>query len=340
MAEAKLKTAGLGLSEKGMALLEASVNCGYFQLEAVADRNAELARKTAERYDCRAFDDYRQLVMQNQLDVLLVAAPVHSCVEHIKAAMQKKFNILKLSPPGRNFEESAELVGIAQKEGIKFAVANRLQFVPGFCELRKFLLDYPVEDFFLLSIFCVVPNQIPEHWQTAPELSGGGVLLYCCYEMVEQAVANFGMPQQVYALSTNLAGDKQQRLYLTEDTALVTMKFSERLIGNLTVSKNIGQDKQVLEIYGKDRNIAVAEDRFTVYDAAGKIVQDLQFPADQAGWMAKLLENFALSLISPEQVKLLSNGEDNLPAMKLINCAYLSGRTGMPEEPGKILNVP
>lgn len=335
-----MKTAVLGLNEKGIALLEAGVNCSHFQLEAVADKDTELARKIAERYNCQVFDDYRQLVMQNQLDVLLVAAPLHNCIEHIKTAMQKKFNILKLSPPGRGFEEMAELVSIAKKEGITFAVANRLRFAPGFAELRKFLLDYPVEDIFLLSVLCAVPTQSFEHWQSAPELSGGGVLLYCCYEMVEQTVANFGIPQQVYALTTSLAGDKQQRLYLTEDTALVAMKFSERLIGNLIVSKNIGQDEQVLKIYGKDRNIAVADDRFTVYDAAGKIVQDLQFPADQAGWMAKLLENFALSLISPEQVKLLSSGEDNLSAMRLINCAYLSGRTGMPEEPGRILRAP
>ena len=76
------------------------------------------------KYNRAAYDDFRQLIIQNQFDCLLVAAHIHSCDEYLRIAMKKKFNILKLAPPARNFEEATQLVQLAEEENIKFAVAT------------------------------------------------------------------------------------------------------------------------------------------------------------------------------------------------------------------------
>jgi hypothetical protein len=52
-----------------------------------------------------------------------------------------------------------------------------------------------------------------------------------------------------------------------------------------------------------------------------------------------ILENFALSILSPDDNKLCSSGRDNLQAMAVVESAYLSARTGVPEEPGRILEM-
>ena len=96
MSQGKLKTAILGLTDKGQELLAVAAQSEQFDIVAVADADAEVAEKIAQRYGCEAFDDYRQLVIQNQLDVLLVAAPTHLCDEHMRAAMKKKFNIFQV----------------------------------------------------------------------------------------------------------------------------------------------------------------------------------------------------------------------------------------------------
>ena len=89
MSQDRLRTAILGLTDKGLQMLEAAGATGLFDIVAVADADAELAEKTAGRYKAEALDDYRQLVIQNQLDVLLVADPMYLCDEHIRAAMKK-----------------------------------------------------------------------------------------------------------------------------------------------------------------------------------------------------------------------------------------------------------
>jgi predicted dehydrogenase len=108
MSEGKLKTAVLGLDDRGRLLLEAATQADYFEIAAVADKDASLAESTAYKYKCDHYDDYRQLIMQNQFDCLLVAAGIHSCDEYIRTAMKKKTNVLKLAPPARSFQEAAE----------------------------------------------------------------------------------------------------------------------------------------------------------------------------------------------------------------------------------------
>ena len=51
------------------------------------------------------------------------------------------------------------------------------------------------------------------------------------------------------------------------------------------------------------------------------------------------LESFARSLLSPGEHKLTSSGRENLKNMAVIESAYLSARTGFPEEPGRILQM-
>lgn len=341
MSEGKLKTAVLGLNEAGQLLLEALSRVDYFEIQAVADRDTNLAEKIAGECQCAAFDDYRQLIIQSQLDCLLVAAGIHSCDEYVRMAMKKKFNILKLAPAARDFEEAAEFVRLSEEEGIRFAIANPRRFARSFLALREFLQQGRIEQIFLLTAFCSVGEQTYPGWQTDPKLAGGGVLLHNCYWMIDQVMLNFGIPRQVYSLNTNQAQDKQQRLYLTEDTAVVTMKFTDTLIGNLIASRRagIGPKEEFLKLYGKDKILTVNDRRLTVSDGLGQKNEELEYDDDALFCMSEQLKNFALSILSPDKNKICSSGRENLQDMAVIESAYLSARTGFPEEPAKVLQM-
>jgi predicted dehydrogenase len=349
MSEGKLRTAILGLNEGGRLLLEAASRIDHFQLHAVADKDTNLAEKIADEYQCAAFDDYRQLIveMDSRLSAdedrcLLVAAATHSCDEYIRTAMKKRFNLLKLAPAARNFEEAAGFVRLSEDEGVKFAVANPSRFARSFVALHRFLQDGRLEEAlaasdagegvlepFLMTAFCSVGEHSQPGWRTDPNLAGGGVLLHDCYWLIDQMTWSFDMPQQVYALSTSQAQDKQQRLYVTEDTAVVTMKFSDTFVGSLIASRRagIGPEQQFLKLYA------------TISDVHGRLSEELKYDNDRLACMTGLLENFALSILSPDNNKLCSSGRENLKDMAVIEAAYLSARTGFPEDPGRILQM-
>jgi predicted dehydrogenase len=339
MSECKLKTAVLGLSDKGQLLLEAASKIDCFQILAVADKDTKLTERLAGQYNCTAYDDYRQLIVQNQFDCLLVAAGMYSCDEYIRMAIKKKFNILKLAPAARNFEEASEFVHLAEDENIKFAIANPSRFAQSFIALHEFLQQSGIEQIFLITALCTVGNEQNTGWQTDPKLAGGGVLLRNCYGIIDQIVCNFTAPQHVYSLNTNSAGDRQQRLYLTEDTAVVTMKFTDTSFGNLIASKVFGPKQNFLKVYGKNKILTVSDTRFTVSNSFGRTSKEFQYDDNELVSMKKVLKNFALSILSPDKNKLCSSARENLKNMAVIESAYLSARTGMPEEPGRILQM-
>jgi predicted dehydrogenase len=338
MNETKLKTAVLGLDSRGQFLLEAVSKSDHFQILAVADKDATLAESTGYKYKCEHYDDYRQLIMQNQFDCLLVAAGIHSCDEYIKMAMKKKTNILKIAPPARNFQEAAELIRLAEGESIKFAIANPRRFARSYVALREFLQGGGLEQIFFITAFCAVGNEEAGAWQNDPKLAGGGVLLRNCYQMIDQIVWSLGMPQQVYCLNTNTASDRQQRSYLTEDTAVVTMKFSDSFFGNLIVGKVFGPELEVLRVYSKDKILRVSNDRFIISSGPGQM-SEAEYDDSERTRYSALLNNFALSILLPDNSKLCSSASDNLNDMAVIEAAYLSARTGMPEEPGRIIKM-
>ena len=55
--------------------------------------------------------------------------------------------------------------------------------------------------------------------------------------------------------------------------------------------------------------------------------------------MARMLENFAASIISPDSKKLSYPQDTDLNNMAVIESAYLSARTSMPEEPARLLRI-
>jgi predicted dehydrogenase len=377
MSEGKLKAAVLGLNDRGKALLEAASSIEDFEVVAVADNDSTIAEKVAAQYKCEGFDDYRQLITvmdsrfrreddeksgeveeseedtkipdeQEDIDeikhydrrCLLVAAGMHSCEEYVRMAIKKKFNVLKLAPAARDFEEAAEFVRLAENQDIKFAIGNPNRFAQSFVKLRSLVQEGQIEQVFLITAFCTVGDVQHATWQTDPKLAGGGVLLHNCYHIIDQINSNFCTPELVYSLNTNAAADRQQRHYLTEDTAVVTMKFSDTCFGNLIATRRggIGPSEQFLKIYGKDKVLTVTNTQLTI-GCPGKKTRKFKYEDDESEWYVAMLEDFALSIISPDEHKLSSSGRENLANMAVIGAAYLSARTATPEEPGKILKM-
>jgi UDP-N-acetyl-2-amino-2-deoxyglucuronate dehydrogenase len=341
MATGTLTAAVLGLDQKGLLLLDAASRTGCFQLKAVADQDPQKAEKTAAKYDCAAYTDYRQLIVQNQLDCLLLATDIHAYGEHLKTAIKRKFNILKLAPPARNFEEACEYVELARSENIKFAVANPERFNLSYITAHELILQDRIENIYLITAYCSAAAADRPAWYDDPKLAGGGVLMHDGYSTIDQILWSFPLPQQVYALNTNAAPDKQQRLYLTEDTSVVSLRFTDALAGSIVATRRnqVGPNEVSLRIYGKDALLTVTQDSVTLATCAGKGDERWQYGRDDLDTMRRLLSSFARSITDPQEPTLVTSAQDCLNSMAVLESAYLSARTGFPEQPARILQL-
>ena len=342
MSKKKLNTAILGLDDNGLKLLQAAVDTGLYEINAVTDRDPKILQNIAEKYNCRPLEDSRQIVVLKDIDVLLATTRTHQGAEHIKIAMKNKYNVLKLMPPALNFAQAAEFFAIAKKENVLFTPANSSRFSPGFNLLAEYLRTKKTKDFHLITALCHIPNQlddVEDRWLSDPDIAGGGVLLRNCYELIDQITLHFGLPQQVYSLNTNHAPDRQQRLSITEDTAILTMKFTDTLMANMIATRTFGPPQRQLRLHSPDRFITASENSFTVCDNHGETIEHAQFDSIEKKSTAGMLEDFAQNIINPGRQETSPPPDVDLNNMAVIESAYLSARTAMPEEPARLLEM-
>jgi predicted dehydrogenase len=130
-----------------------------------------------------------------------------------------------------------------------------------------------------------------------------------------------------------------------EDSAIVTMKFSDVLSGNLlagraaAASSQAQEPKKCLIVQGQDTLAKCDDKTFEVTNSLGQFLKKDSFDDDGLTRMKNVLENFGSHLLWPDKNPLVSPAADNLNNMAVIEAAYLSARTGMPEEPARILKI-
>ena len=222
-----------------------------------------------------------------------------------------------------------------------FAIANPARFRSSYQQARALLHDGRVSQVFLITAEGHIGAIDRPAWHADPKLAGGGVLLHDCYPLVDQILWNFPIPQQVYALITNQAPDKQQRLYLTEETAVVSLKFAEALMANLVATRrhDLAGNETTLTIYGKDAVLTVTDDQVTLSTGCEHNDQVWRYDETSQDVLERVLSSFSASVRAPDEHPLFSSGAANLANMAVFESAYLSARTGFPEEPTRILRI-
>ena len=341
--EQTIKIAAIGLNEATEPWLETAWESDCYTIVAVGDERAERTEAFARKYECQAFTDYRQLIIQTDADFILFGSPVHLCAEFIRLALQEKRNVLKIPPPSLDFDQLAEFHRLAQKHGTLFLVTQHGRFGLPFGHIRD-TVTHPdhKQSWHLISAVCHTPMgemEPTKRWLNDPTTAGGGVLLQNCYDLIDELVLCFGLPQRIYALTVNQAPDRSQRLSLTEDTAVITMQFTDNLIAQLCASRTLGPARRHLRVHGKTQHLTATEDEVVIYDNSGQLIDRQHYPDDDAPSRRRMLENLALSLLSPKDNTYYPKYGCDLRTFAVIEAAYLSNRTGMPQEPSRILTL-
>ncbi len=342
MSTIPLTVAVLGLTEPIERLLECAWQKDSFTIAAVSDSDSEKAAGAARRYECRAFDDIRQLIVQVRPDVFLAGRPVHQCAEAIDLAIEKQCHVLKTAPAALTFEQAAQWIGESARQQRCFMTVQPSRFHPLLGAFRDLLDRAEINFWHLISGICHLPRpplEPEDRWLYDPSLAGGGVLLQDAYWLIDELVLCFGLPQQVYMQRANQAPDRQQRLSITEDTAVVVMRFSDTLIAQVCASRTLGPPRRHLRVHGKDRFVTLQEDRLTLSSHEGRILEEKRTTGSGPFWAEQLLDNLAGHIRKPDQLALFPPPETELKVMAVVEAAYLSAKTGMPEAPSRILQL-
>jgi predicted dehydrogenase len=337
MSDLKIKSAILGLNQKTPNLLQAFQQLDFFDVTAIADKNDESLEKIAHNANAKPYDDYRTLLVENEFDCIIVNAPLHTCHETVKNALKNKINILKITPPAKNFDETVTFLDIAQKNNVAYYTASPLKFSEHICRLKKFLQQNPSQ---IMAIKATINTCLEKNnsWQSDPLIAGGGVLLYHAFHIIELMTDVCSMPQSLFALNTNKSDDKQQRISRTEELAMISLTFAENVFGQITASQNFGLPYENISVLTKNYTLDIKPESITANDQAQKNMLSENFVNSSIDANVKMLSHFAAHLQNVEKNQKIHNAK-TLKNMAVIETAYLSAKTTMPENPHTVLKL-
>jgi predicted dehydrogenase len=137
-----LKTAVIGVGNMGRNHARVDWESPDIQLVGVADRNPEVSRNIAERYNTRPYVDFRQLLDEQQPDAVTIAVPTSYHLEIALEVIQRGIHILIEKPIAFSVEEARIMIEAAQKANVQLMVGHIERFNPAVIALKTHLANH------------------------------------------------------------------------------------------------------------------------------------------------------------------------------------------------------
>ncbi len=85
----------------------------------------------------RHYTDYAEMLEREQLDIVDICLPTYLHADYAVAAMEKGIHVLCEKPISLKKEDVARVYGTAERNGVRFMVAQVLRFWPEYCYIKQ-----------------------------------------------------------------------------------------------------------------------------------------------------------------------------------------------------------
>lgn len=228
-----IKVAVVGCGMIGALRARAVVKCSCTQLVCVCDVDIQRARQVAQRFDCKALNDWKQAGKQDEVDLVIISTPNHLHAEIAVEALTNGKHVLCEKPLARNVAEAEAMVEAAQKNRRKLMVGFNHRYYPAVQKAHQWVQEGVIGDTLAMEGYIghtLWPGEKP--WITDPKASGGGTLVDNGIHLLDLIRWNLGEIVEVQAASlrtrTQNAGSEEYAaaILYTEDGKCATLRSS------------------------------------------------------------------------------------------------------------------
>jgi myo-inositol 2-dehydrogenase/D-chiro-inositol 1-dehydrogenase len=319
---------------------ESLKQCPHAILAAVASPTPGNAKKLAERFGIQdAFLDYRQLLAQPNIQMVVVGAPndLH-CQIVLDAAASGKHVVIE-KPLCLNLQQADRMIAACRDAQVKLMYAEELCFAPKYVRLKQLLDSGALGQPTLIKQSEKHDGPHAAHFWDVNR-SGGGVTMDMGCHAIEFFRWMLGRPpiKSVYAhMSTQVHGEKTQG----DDNAILILEFANGVVAIAEESwtKLGGMDDRA-EVHGSG-GVAYADllhgNAIETYSLHGYDYA-VEKAGSSKGWSFTIYEeswNYGFHAEMAHFVDCVQNdkpplvtGEDGRAVLEVLFAAYESARTG------------
>lgn len=314
--------------------------CPHAELAAVASPTPEHVRSFAATHGIpRSFTDYRELLAQPDIDMVVVGVPNDwHCRVTVDAAAAGKHVVME-KPLCLNLAEADRMIAACRQAGVKLMYAEELCFAPKYVRLKQLLDSGALGQPTLIKQSEKHDGPHAAHFWDV-QRSGGGVTMDMGCHAIEFFRWMLGRPpiKSVYAqMNTQVHGAKTRG----EDNAILIVEFANGVTGLAEESwtKLGGMDDRA-EVHGS-QGVAYADllhgNSIETYSAAGYDYA-VEKAGSTRGWSFTIYEE-AWNYGFPQEMAHFVDcvrrdltpavtGEDGRAVLEALFAAYESARTG------------
>lgn len=219
MAAQQIKVGIIGLGRSGWGIHAAGIADlpDEFQVVAVADAMKDRQDEAREKFGCQTYDEPEQLIADDNVELVVIAAPSHLHASLGIKALEAGKNVVIEKPIADTVAEIDQLVAAAEKSGTMLTVFQNQRLDPSFLDVKKVIDSGRIGEVVLIRR-TVHRFQRRNDWQTLRG-HGGGELPNTALHFLDQLLTLVpeDMPIELLAdlRQVNSAGDAEDHVKMT-----------------------------------------------------------------------------------------------------------------------------
>lgn len=315
----------IGAGRHGRYIAPLIREAGNVTLAAAADISEEaLDRAISECRFARAYADYQDMLDQEALDAVIVAAPHHLLHRACMAAIGAGKHVFVEKPMALTLAEGTEIVKAAREAAVKLMVGYCLRFNAVRTTMKDLLDQGAVGQ--ITAVTAGKGGPPHTNWLADPE-QGGGQMLFLGSHLIDQVLWMVDDPvASVYAEMTRRTDTG------SDETTNFTLRFANGVRAQFVVSQNVGVGFDYVEILGTAGRIRSEWSSMLLYvqSTALPAYKDMatmrvQGEALRLMYVAELCE-FAAAIREAREPAV--TGDDGLRTLAVLDAVFESAQSG------------
>ncbi len=268
------------------------------ELIAVNRAQSELAPAFAKQFGAkRWYLDWKKLLLDEEVDAVYIATPVHLHAEQAIAAAEAGKHVLCEKPMAMNVRECDQMIDACQSHNVKLGVAYYRHFYPVVDRIKAIIKQGEIGTPVLAQInafeqFNPAADD-PRAWLLRKDVAGGGPMFDFGCHRIEVLTNIFGPIAEARGMTANVVFGRE-----VEDTASALVRFEAGACGVLSVSHAAAEPKDSLHIFGSLGSIRVSVLNEGKIRVTGKLGERYEAHPPHANLHAPLIEDFVKAVLT------------------------------------------
>ncbi|MCM3131570.1 Gfo/Idh/MocA family oxidoreductase [Paenibacillus polysaccharolyticus] len=255
-----LKMAVIGLGKMGLHMIHQAENTQMdipVEITAVCDANEQsLQEFAATRPSVKTYRDYKQLLDEQQIDLVYIAVPPKYHYPVVMDALDRRIHVFCEKPLANSLEEARKMVEAAEQAGVVHAVHFSMPHESAVLKLQEMVKQQAAGDIRKIDLILQFP-QWPRSWQQNEWITSrdqGGFILEVGIHWIHMIQNVFGRLRVLNAQVTYPAD--QPDACEQEVQAVLEVQGGTR-VHLQGISHFAGEERVSMVVYGTEGTIAL-----------------------------------------------------------------------------------